>query len=190
MIDEKRLVVQLAIGMVFLFSTLGKLSDPVGFARGVGEYRIVPKSLEFFAAMLVIVTETFLSISHLTGWLLRIAVPVGLVMLLTFSTAVIINLRRGQAVPCYCFGASDQELISGRTLARLLMLLAGEIVLIADANLFRANKIIHFDGIDSFAHFGLALFWAAFLLVIGGWLLNSGDAVEILRTGTQLNRNR
>lgn len=188
--DETRLVVQLAIGMVFLFSTPGKLMDLKGFARGLGEYRIVPESLVAFVAMTVIVAEIFLAVSHLTGWLLRIAVPVGLVILLIFSMAVAVNLKRGQELRCYCFGASDREMISGRTLARLLLLLAGEVILITDANLFTANRIIRLDGIDSVAHFSLALFWAAFLLVVGGWLLNAGDAAKILRTGIRLNRGR
>jgi hypothetical protein len=190
MIDEMRLVVQLAIGMVFLLSTPGKLIDPVGFARGVVEYQIGPKSLAFSGAMAVIVTEIFLAIAHLTGSFLRFAAPVGVVMLLIFSIAVAVNLKRGHALRCYCFGESDVELISGRTLVRLLLLLGGEILLITDSNLLTTNRIIHFDGIGSFAHLSLALFWAAFLLVAGGWLLSSGDTLEIFRTRTRSNRDR
>lgn len=186
MIDEIRLVVQLAIGMVFLLSTPGKLIDPVGFARGVVEYRIGPKSLAFAGGMVVIVTEIFLAVAHLTGSFLRFAAPLGAVMLFIFSIAVAVNLKRGRALRCYCFGGADGELISGRTLTRLLLLLGGEMFLIIGANLFTTNRIVHLDGIGGFAHLSVALFWAAFLLVAGGWLLSLGDAVEILRTWSRV----
>jgi hypothetical protein len=190
MIDDLRIVVQLAIGIVFLLSTPGKLIDPKGFARGMVEYRIVPKSVALFGAIPVIVTEIFLTVSHLTGWLLRFAVPVGLAMLLMFSIAVSINLWKGRALRCFCFGASDGELISKRTLIRLLLLLGGEIYVFTGLNSLTTIRVLQLDRIESFAHLCVALFWAGFLLVAGGWLLSLSDAAEVLRPGTRLNRER
>ena len=42
MFAEMLLVVQLALGTVFVLSAAGKLRDPKSFARGVVDYRILP----------------------------------------------------------------------------------------------------------------------------------------------------
>ena len=179
-IDKTRLVVQLAIGLVFLLSAPGKLLNPRGFARGVSEYQVLPESLGYRVGLFLIPLEVFLAVSHLSGWLLAFAVPLGLAMLASFATAVAVNLKRGRVLPCYCFGGHGGETISGHTLGRLLLLFASELLLLADPSLFMASQVIYPDRIASLLGFGLALFWAMFLLVAGFWLLSATDVIELL----------
>jgi len=181
MVDETRLVSQLAIGVVFLLSASGKLWHPVGFARGVADYRILPESLAFVVGLLLIPVELFLAVSHLSGWLLAFAVPLGLAMLACFAIAVAVNLKRDRVLPCHCFGGAGGETVSGRTLARLLLLIACELFVLADPALFGAGRLVYPGRVASISEFELALFWATFILVAGSWLLSAPDVSALLR---------
>jgi hypothetical protein len=178
---EVRLVVQLALGAVFLLSTGGKLRDPLGFARAVAEYRLLPRWLAYGLALLLIPMEGLLAVSHLTGFLLALAVPAGLVMLTIFAAVVQLTLRRGSVLPCYCFGSEGGETMSRRTLARLRLLVGGEALLLADPALFIANRLVYPEQVTTAPEIGFALLWAALLLVAGLWLLSMNDVVELLR---------
>lgn len=180
MIDEMRLVVQFAVGLVFLLSVSSKLMNPREFARGVKEYQILPAYLTSSVALLLIPLEAFLAVSHLTGWLLKFAVPAGLLTLASFATAVSVNLRRGRALRCYCFDSG--ETISVLTLVRLILLVAGEVLLLTDPSLFMMSRLVYPHQISSLSQIGLGLFWAVFFLVAGFWLLSVSDMMELLRS--------
>lgn len=189
MMDDVHLAVQLAIGMFFLASAVGKLLDPVGFATGVAEFDLVPAPVAFLGAWLIIATELLLALSHLSGVALGYALPAGLLLLLLFLIAVIYSLKAGLERPCYCFGASDHEPMSARTVMRLLLLLAGELFLIgtAMASTTRLRGLAYVHGAADVA---LALFEAVFLLVALGWLLGARDLSEILLSDTANARFR
>jgi hypothetical protein len=188
--DEIRLSVQLALGLVFLLSALGKALNPAGFARGVKEFQILPGSLAYIAGLLLIPLEMFLAVSHLTGWLLGLGVLIGLATIASFVVAVSINLKRGRALPCYCFSGQGGETLSGRTVARLLLLFAGELLLIADPGLFSASELIYPGRVGDLSELGFSLFWAIFTLIAGMWLLSLPDVIELLNPGYTFGRRR
>jgi hypothetical protein len=175
------LVVQLAVGLVFLLSVTGKLMNPFGFARGVVEYRIFPDRISYLFGLLLIPTEILLAVTHLTGWLLSFGALLGVVALACFTTGVAINLIRGRLLPCHCFGNSKEDVISGRTLARLALLMVGEMLLLADFAFSRANNPVNLNVVNNASEFGLAFLSAIFLLIFGSWLLNAADMIELLR---------
>lgn len=180
-IEETRLVAQFALGLVFLLSASGKLLRPAAFARGVTEYRILPESLGFGFGLLLIPVELLLAVSHLTGWQLALAAPAGLAALASFAVAVAVNLGRGRVLPCYCFGGRGGETISARTMARLLLLLAAELLVLTDPALFRTSQFVYPGRAANLSELGLLFFWATFLLVAGLWLLSVTDLMELLR---------
>lgn len=79
MMPKILLVVQLAIGWVLLFSSLGKWRDPMGFARGVEDYDVLPDRPAFVFGLLLVPLETAIAVSHLTGWWISAALLFGLV---------------------------------------------------------------------------------------------------------------
>ncbi len=178
---DLQLVVRFALGIVFVLSSIGKLRDPKSFADGVADYQILPASLAHVAAVLIIGLEGWLAITHVTGWQLAFSVPLGVGMLMSFAVAVGVNLGRGRALPCYCFGGHDGETISGRTLARLLLLLLCEVFLLANPDSLTASLSVYPQERVGLLELGLALFWAVFLLVVGSWLLSLPDFVAWLR---------
>lgn len=176
-----RLEARVILGIVFLFSAAGKLRDPRSFARGVADYQILPSSFAYLVGMLVIPLEGSLAFAHLTGWLLPFASLAGFSLLSSFAAAVGVNLYRGRAVHCYCFGVHGQDRISGRTLARLVLLFLIEAILLIDHGRLTGTGLIYPQEIVGPREFVLAFFWAAVLLVGGVWLLSFSDFAYLLR---------
>jgi hypothetical protein len=173
MLAELCFVVQLAVGLVFLLSSASKLIAPGGFVQGVSAYDIVPRPLLKPVSYSIIVLEGLLAAAHIFGWFLTIAIPIGIVLFGIFTTAVVIALRRGQELPCFCFGQGT-ELISGRTLARLVLLILCELFLITVGRPMYSLKV-------TWAELGLALCWATFVLLGGMWCLSIADLIRLLR---------
>lgn len=180
--EELRLVVQLALGLVFLASTLGKLRRPRAFARGVAEYKLLPPLVAYAFGFALIPLEGYLAISHLSGWTLRIAAPVAMMTLAAFTVAVGVNLARKRKLPCFCFG-DGEALISRRSLVRLFLLLAAEALLLFDRRLFLASsdEPLLLARVVRAADLATALLLASGLLVGGLWLLAAPELIRVLR---------
>jgi hypothetical protein len=180
--SQMTLVIQIAVGLVFLLSVAGKLMNPRGFARGVVEYHVLPDRLSYLLGLLLIPTEILLAAIHLTGRLLSFGALFGVVVLACFAAGVALNLKRGRVLPCYCFGNSKGDVISGRTLARLILLMIGEMFLLADFAFSRANNPVTLDQVRDVSELGLAFLSAIFLLVFGNWLSYSFDVAKLLQS--------
>jgi uncharacterized membrane protein YphA (DoxX/SURF4 family) len=124
---EALLSLQFIIGMVFLTSGLGKLWDVPKFARGLREYKLIPGEASTVAACVVVLAETGIAVAHLSGLFVAEAALAAVVMLGVFLSVVLRAIRRGDSVPCLCFGAGSDELASIRSVARLLLLIAAEV---------------------------------------------------------------
>ena len=181
MMPKILLVVQLAIGWVLLFSSLGKWRDPMGFARGVEDYDVLPDRPAFVFGLLLVPLETAIAVSHLTGWWISAALLFGLAMFGSFAVAVAINLKRGRALPCYCFGDRDGETLSPQTLARLLLLIAGEGLLLVSLQTSGTPDLVYHQ-LATPREFGFALFWTAFVVVVAMWILGLPDLHEMVRS--------
>jgi Methylamine utilisation protein MauE len=179
--NRMALVIQLAIGLTFLLSVKGKLMDPRGFARGVIEYRVLPDRVSYLAGLLLIPAEMLIAATHLTGWFLSFGVLVGVVVLACFTAGVALNLKRGRLLPCYCFGNSKGSMISGRTLARLILLMIGESLLLAGFALSTANNSVSLNQVRDASELGFTLLSAIFLLILSNWLIDAADVVKLLR---------
>lgn len=128
-VTEILLLTQLAIGLVFLRSSLGKLRHPGQFATGMSEYRLLPASLVQPSAILIIAAELLIAVSHLTGVQLQYSVLSALALLSMLVVATIATMWRGLAVPCLCFSGGEGQMVSKRTVARLALLLSAEFML-------------------------------------------------------------
>ncbi|PYK92198.1 MAG: hypothetical protein DME36_14290 [Verrucomicrobia bacterium] len=179
MLADARSAAQFALGIVFGLSTAGKLRDPKSFARGVRDFQIVPASLAYPVATLIILLEAWLAVSHFTGWRLAVSALLAIGMFLSFTLAVGLNLRRGRRLPCHCFGGRDQELISGQTLVRLALLLICEVFVLNGSGMLASSRpsdlhVLDGPGLD------VILFWGPFLLIGGSWLLSLPNVVYLL----------
>lgn len=178
------LVIELAISITLLLSSVGKLRDPVGFARGIADYEILPVRFAYAFGLLVIPLEACLALMHLTGWAVGVAASIGVVMFACFAVGVGINLRRGQILPCRCFGDPGAEILSGTVLARLLLLLLGESALLFLIGPLRGSQLTY-RKIANSGELGQVFLWTAMVLLASRWLLSTADLRDLLRSRTR-----
>lgn len=178
MFSEMLLGIQIVLAAMFSLSVAGKVLDPSGFIEGVAEYKILPSRLTYSLGVVLIFVELFLAVSHLTGWLLGLAAPIALVTLSSFAVAISVNLRRGRVLPCYCFGRYGSEMISGETLARVIMLICAELLVALKPMLIHEGLVYKQQ-----VTVGVTLVLATALLLTGMWVLSVPDLIRVLRSG-------
>ena len=172
---EAHYVLRLAIGIAFFLAAVAKLRNPGEFARGITRYEILPPSLSNAFGILIIATEAGLAFAFWAGRFERMAGALALLMVVSFSAAVSLNLKRGRALPCYCFGG-DEEAISNRTLVRLGLLGSGIVLLLVAPQAGSPTRPVDLTQVS------FALFWAIVVLLGASWILRASDLAELLVT--------
>jgi len=117
------LTLRAALALLLLAAAVHKLRDPGTFRATLAEYRLLPDAVAPAAAGLVIGVELAIAAA-----LLALPAP-GLVatalLLATYALAIGINLARGRRhIDCGCGGPAARQPISGRLVARNLLLAA------------------------------------------------------------------
>src|SRR6266508_2723795 len=165
---------QLVLGTVFLVAAVGKLRAPSRSVAAVRGYQLAPSMLSGPLTGALVVVEALVGFSLLSGWSLEAGVPAAGGLLLILASAVGINLRRGRAVPCGCFG-SVTERISLRTLARLGLLMLSAIGLAGIRLVWSPSPLnvtsILTGGTSGLERLVAAASLAAFLAVVAMWIL-------------------
>lgn len=106
------LAMQLGFGLLWLTSGISKLRNPRAFAAGLRQYDLLPSAWVSLSAWIIPVVECGLALLFLTGRAVPMAAFISAGLLLIFSSAVIINLRRGRRIPCHCDGLARSPSIS------------------------------------------------------------------------------
>lgn len=171
-----RLVLQLALGGVFLVSGLGKARRPLAFLSGVAEYRILPIPLAYVFGAVLIPAEVFVALALLSGLAVAVALPVATGLLLVFSVAVAINLLRHRDMPCHCYGSLGGERLSARSLVQLALLIGVALVVWSGGG---GSVRILAAPVDAL----IAVGWALACLMAGLWLLHADEVVRLYRPG-------
>lgn len=117
------LVARLYLGLFFLQSALGKIANLGRFIQGAVEYRVVPERVARVLGALLPWGELGLAGALLIGLALPLTGIVAALLLLCFTAAIAINLRRGRAIRCHCYGIADPPTIGWGTVGRNLLLL-------------------------------------------------------------------
>ena len=177
-------IFQLSLGIVFLLSALPKLRHPQAFARTVIMYDILPPKISYIFGMILIPLEAFLAIAFFTGFWLSIALPLATILLILFLIAVGLNLRWGRKIACGCFSRADEQ-ISLRTMARLLLLLAVTLLLLAFRNNIDIPSIFTLQTmvIDTslFAYLLSTVSLALFFILLANWVLSLPELLFLTR---------
>lgn len=179
---------QIAVGGVFLLSVLPKLRRPAVVRATVTRYEMLPDWAAPAAAVALIVVEAFLAGAFLSGELVWLALPVSFATLVAFAIATAVNLRRGRNIECGCFGRDD-EVISGRSLARIASLLAA-VSLMAGAMASGGAHAITVGWVAARGWSGVG--YAGEILALGvaiatllTWALTSADLLALVRSRRQ-----
>lgn len=172
--ESIELAVRLSVGCVFLWAALTKLMRPMAFAEGVIQYGILPPRLSFIGAFVVMALELAVGIAHLGGWFVVRSAEVGLLVLVTFLIVVCRQLVTGRVAPCYCFGSGGGDVLSGRSVARLILMCAGELVVVLTNNVAGGSmaSIMRSDRREDLL---LTLTASVVICVMSAWGLNAKE---------------
>ncbi|MBU0972871.1 MAG: DoxX family protein [Proteobacteria bacterium] len=100
-------VLRIFLGVMFLVSGLAKSMDLVFFSKTIQAFAIIPGSLSFPAAVMIVAAEIVLG----GGLVLDIRFCLGgiLVLVLGFMAAIGHAIHMGYDIDCGCFGPGDPE---------------------------------------------------------------------------------
>ena len=96
-------VLRIALGVLFIVAALPKLQDPVGFAKAVDNYRMVPDPVERVMALVLPPLELIVGVLLIVGIADAGASLLTLGMMILFTVAVGVAVARNLDITCGCF---------------------------------------------------------------------------------------
>jgi putative oxidoreductase len=97
-------VFRLIVGGLFIYAGVTKIADPLGFARDIQNYRILPPSACLLIALTLPWLETITGAFLIVGIFKRTSAWLISFLLTAFIILVLITMLRGLDVDCGCFG--------------------------------------------------------------------------------------
>ncbi|MEW6007671.1 MAG: MauE/DoxX family redox-associated membrane protein [bacterium] len=95
--------IRFLIGGLFIYSSIPKIIDPIGFAMSIENYRILPVFLIKPSAFFLSFSLLLIGIALIAGFWTRIAIVLAQVFLLVFIIALFSTIIRGIDIECGCF---------------------------------------------------------------------------------------
>jgi uncharacterized membrane protein YphA (DoxX/SURF4 family)/thiol-disulfide isomerase/thioredoxin len=123
LVDLSLLLARLFLAWVFATAGVAKLADGDGFRRTLTDFGLPASCATFFGLLLPLielVVAVFLILLDLAWWGALLA----LALLSVFGAAIAVNLARGRAPDCRCFGQFHPAPVGRSTLVRNLALAA------------------------------------------------------------------
>ena len=125
-----RLSLRLAIALVLLATSLGKLLDIQGFANVLRTYEAFPDSVLLSLALAIPLAELALAVWLLAGSFLRVAAAVSVVLHFSYAFWSAVSVLRGlQLSNCGCFGVFWPRPLGWSTVVEDLVLAAASLLL-------------------------------------------------------------
>ena len=122
-------VVAIAIGLVFIYAGAVKVIDPVGFARDIDNYKMLPWQVSVLLALYLPWLEILCGIGLITRILFRGSVLIVTGLTALFIVATVIAKARGLDISCGCFGHASKYLSFAWHLVLDFALLGGLLLL-------------------------------------------------------------
>jgi len=97
------LALRLLLGLVFLFASIDKISNPTAYATAITNYKLISGPTAMLLATALPWVELLCAIAVLSGIFRQGATLLLLLMLSVFTIAVITGLIRGLDISCGCF---------------------------------------------------------------------------------------
>lgn len=105
---EKRLkwlwiLLRMVLGAIFLYASADKILHPEQFAHALSNYKLLPKELLNFFALLLPWMEVTIGVFLIFGLFEWVSLTLYNVLMLVFMAAIAISLMRGLNISCGCF---------------------------------------------------------------------------------------
>ncbi|OHB46139.1 MAG: hypothetical protein A2Y13_05445 [Planctomycetes bacterium GWC2_45_44] len=123
MVDVFLYAVRIAIGCMFIYSSLPKIRQPYDFLASIYSYELAGPKLGMFVAMTLPWLELIVGVCLIGGIFTAGALLAGIAMSAMFSYVLGAALAKGLEITCGCFGAGATELITYKTFIRAMVIL-------------------------------------------------------------------
>lgn len=110
---------RVALGAVLIFSGAEKLRDLDAFVMAAVDFHVLDQRIVVRLARMLPGVEIGLGIALVLGVAPNVMIIAALAVLSVFAAAVIVNIRRGRAIACHCFGAASHDVVGPATLVRI-----------------------------------------------------------------------
>jgi len=115
----------LIVGGIFIYAGVVKIMDPIGFARDIDNYHMLPWALSVRLAFYLPWLEVFCGVAVVCGLFYRGGLLILNALISIFIIASIVAKARGLDITCGCFGhASKNWSFSSHLLLDLILLVA------------------------------------------------------------------
>jgi uncharacterized membrane protein YphA (DoxX/SURF4 family) len=115
-------IVRIAIGCMFIYSSLPKIRHPYDFLSSVYSYELVGPKLGMFVAMTLPWLEVIVGVCLVGGVFISGALLASMAMSAMFTFVLGSALYQNLDITCGCFGASSTEIIGISTLLRAVII--------------------------------------------------------------------
>lgn len=126
--DRIILLLRILLGIVLIWSSVGKIADPATFARDIDNYHLVPWGLENTMAIILPWLEATVGLGLILGIMVRGAALWTVSMMAVFIVAIGSALLRGYNIECGC-GLKEGEMVGiGKLLEDVIYFFIGWVV--------------------------------------------------------------
>lgn len=130
-----RRIVALIVGGIFIYAGAIKVMDPIGFARDIDNYHMLPWALSVRLAFYLPWLEVFCGLAVLCGLFYRGGLLILNALIFIFIIASIVAKARGLDITCGCFGhASNNWSFSSHLALDLVLLVAAAFLFLREQN--------------------------------------------------------
>lgn len=110
---------RVALGAVLIVSGAEKLRDLDAFVMAAVDFHVLDQRIVVTLARMLPFVELGLGVALVLGIAPNVMIVAALAVLSVFAAAVIVNVRRGRAIACHCFGAASHDVVGAATLVRI-----------------------------------------------------------------------
>ena len=103
-------IVALIVGGIFIYAGVIKVMDPIGFARDIDNYHMLPWVISVRLAFYLPWLEIFCGLAVLCGLFYRGGLLILNALISIFIIASIVAKARGLDITCGCFGQASKNL--------------------------------------------------------------------------------
>src|SRR4029453_3376346 len=103
-------IIALVVGGIFIYAGVIKVMDPIGFARDIDNYHMLPWALSVRLAFYLPWLEVFCGLAVVCGIFYRGGLFILNALIFIFIIASIVAKVRGLNITCGCFGHASKNL--------------------------------------------------------------------------------
>ena len=134
------LILRAILGIMFIYASIDKITDPLTFSNAIDNYHITPIAINNLAALLIPFIELAVGICLIFGIFIDGAIFIVIILLIWFIFIISQALFRGIDLHCGCFDLSDKAINDGNIKLEMIKRIIEDFVFLVFAFLIKNRK--------------------------------------------------